>query len=338
MKKSKIASLYTCATLLGGLALFSAGPAAACGHVTIADMNWASASAVAWIDKIILSNGYGCDAEIVAGDTMPTIASMSEKSQPDIAPEMWINSSREVLDKAVADGKLFYAADEIKGGAVDGLWIPKFMQEEHPELKSVTDVLKHPEWFPDPEDPSKGALYNCPSGWSCQISTGNHYKAYKMKDKGFTLVDAGSGAGLDGSIAKAFEHKQGWFGYYWAPTAILGKYDMVRLEPGEGVTFDKAYWDSCFSKADCEPTKPSTPAPAPIKTVVTAAFQKAGGPAYDYLTKRQLTIDEINKFLAWGTDNQATGEATAKYFLKNNEPIWTKWVSPEAAAAVKKSL
>jgi glycine betaine/proline transport system substrate-binding protein len=332
-------ALYACAAILGATAFMSANPAAAaCGKVTIADMNWASASAVAWIDKIILTSGYGCEADIVAGDTMPTIAPMTEKSEPDIAPETWINASRQVLDKAVADGKLVYATDEIPGGAIDGLWIPKYMQEAHPDLKTVADVLKHPELFPDPEDSSKGALYNCPAGWSCQITTGSHYKAYKMKEAGFTLVDTGSGAGLDGSIAKAFERKQGWFGYYWAPTAILGKYDMVRLAPAPGVTYDEKYWDSCYSKADCTPDKPSAPAPAPIKTVVTAKFKANAGPAYDYITKRQLTIEQINKFLAWATDNQATGEATAKYFLKNSEAVWTAWVTPEVAAKVKKAL
>jgi glycine betaine/proline transport system substrate-binding protein len=37
-------------------------------------------------------------------------------------------------------------------------------------------------------------------------------------------------------------------------------------------------------------------------------------------------------------DNQATGEAGAKYFLKNNEAVWSKWVSPEAAAKIKSAV
>lgn len=312
--------------------------AADCGTVTIADMNWASASTLAWIDRIILAEGYGCNVEIVSGDTMPTIASMSEKAQPDIAPEMWINSARDVLDKAVAEGRLVYASDAIEGGAVDGLWIPKFMQEAHPELKTVADVLQHPELFPDPEDPSKGALYNCPAGWNCQISTANHYKAYKMEEAGFTLVDTGSAAGLDGSIARAFERQQGWFGYYWAPTALLAKYDLVLLEPAPGVTFDQAYWDSCFSKPDCTPDRPSTPAPTPIKSVVTATFRDAEPAAFDYVSKRKMDIGTINAFLAWGAENQATGEDTARHFLTENEAIWSAWVTPEAAAAVKAGL
>ena len=38
------------------------------------------------------------------------------------------------------------------------------------------------------------------------------------------------------------------------------------------------------------------------------------------------------------TDNQATGEDGAKYFLKNNEALWSKWVSPEIAQKVKAAL
>jgi glycine betaine/proline transport system substrate-binding protein len=38
------------------------------------------------------------------------------------------------------------------------------------------------------------------------------------------------------------------------------------------------------------------------------------------------------------TDNQATGEEGAKYFLKNNPDIWTKWVTPDVAEKVKKAV
>ena len=34
-----------------------------CGDVTIADMNWNSASLMANVDRFILEHGYGCDAE-----------------------------------------------------------------------------------------------------------------------------------------------------------------------------------------------------------------------------------------------------------------------------------
>ncbi len=46
--------------------------AADCGDVTIASMNWQSAEVLASLDKFILTEGYGCNAEIIQGDTGPT--------------------------------------------------------------------------------------------------------------------------------------------------------------------------------------------------------------------------------------------------------------------------
>ncbi len=58
--------------------------AAACGKVTVANMNWQSAEVLANIDDIILTKGYGCEVELVPGDTMPTLTAMMEKGQPDV--------------------------------------------------------------------------------------------------------------------------------------------------------------------------------------------------------------------------------------------------------------
>ena len=41
--------------------------AASCGKVTIADMNWNSATLIANVDRFILKHGYGCDAELIPG-------------------------------------------------------------------------------------------------------------------------------------------------------------------------------------------------------------------------------------------------------------------------------
>ena len=59
-----------------------------CGKVSIANMNWQSAEVLANIDKLILEKGYGCQVELVPGDTVPTATSMTEKGKPDIAPEL----------------------------------------------------------------------------------------------------------------------------------------------------------------------------------------------------------------------------------------------------------
>ncbi len=313
-----------------------AAATASCGKVTVANMNWQSAEVLAHIDNIILSKGYGCDVELIPGDTMPTLTAMMEKGKPDVAPEAWVNAVREPLDAAVKEGRLHYGAQALKDGGVEGWWIPKYVADAHPDIKTIDDALKHPELFPAPETKGKGAVHNCPSGWNCQITTGNVFKAFDAAGKGFKLIDTGSAAGLDGSIAKAYERKQGWLGYYWAPTSILGKYEMVKLDAG--VPHDKATWDSCMVKTECDKPVKNDWARAEVFTVVTDRFKQAGGPAYDYLSKRAWGNDTVNKLLAWMSDNQATGAGGAKHFLKNNPDLWTTWVPADVADKVKASL
>ncbi len=307
-----------------------------CGKVTVANMTWQSAEVLAHIDQLILANGYGCDVEIVPGDTMPTLTSMMERGQPDVAPEAWINAVRRPLEAAVAEGKLHFAARSLQDGGVEGWWIPKYLADANPDIKTIDDALARPDLFPAPEDRSKGAVHNCPSGWNCQITTGNAFKAWDAARKGFQLVDTGSAAGLDGSIARAYERQQGWLGYYWAPTSILGKYEMVKLDAG--VPHDPEAWQSCNSVSDCANPQRSDWATAEVFTVVTDRFKQQGGPAFDYLARRSWGNDTVNALLAWMSDNQADGARGARHFLQTQPEIWTQWVTPEVAEKVKAAL
>ena len=331
--KTLLASTFVAAALYASTGF---AQAADCGSVSIAEMNWASAGVAAQVDKLILENGYGCTVTLVAGDTTPTFASMNEKAEPDMAPEFWVDSVRTALEAAVAEGRLIKAAPLLSEGGVQGWWIPKFIADAHPDIKTVHDALKHPELFPAPEDPSRAAVYNCPAGWSCQISTANLFKALDADKAGFDLVDTGSAAGLDGSIANAFEKKIGWLGYYWAPTAILGKYEMTKLS--FGVEFDKKEWDACTAVADCPQPKVNGYPVAEVTTIVTKQFAEKAGVAMDYVKTRQWDNQTVSKVLAWMADNQGTNEDAAKYFLETYPELWTTWVSPEVATKVKDAL
>mgnify|MGYP003587650134 FL=1 len=332
--KRLIASLTVTSAMAG-----FAGMAAAqdCGSLTIASMNWQSAELAAAVDQFILNNGYGCSADIIQGDTVPTITSMVEKGQPEIAPEGWVDLVPEVIQQGIGEGKIVVTTDILSDGAVQGWWVPKYIVDANPEIKTIDDMLKHPELFPDPEDSAKGAVFNGPQGWGGTVVTSQLYKAYGAEAAGFTLVDTGSAAGLDGSIARAYEQKQGWVGYYWAPTALLGKYEMVKLD--HGVAYDQAEWKACTSNAECaEPKKNDWPKDK-VQTVVAKAWaDTAPAEVMDYLGKRSWTNATVNGVMSWMTDNQATGEDGARYFLEQHEDLWKEWVSPEAAEKIKAAL
>ncbi|MCV9996632.1 ABC transporter substrate-binding protein [Pararhizobium sp. YC-54] len=332
--KTLLASTCLMFGLIGGTSL---SHAAECGSLTIASMNWQSAEVLSNLDKFILNEGYGCDAEITVGDTVPTITSMAEKGQPDIAPEAWIDLLPEVVKKGTDEGRIVKVGSPLPDGGVQGWWIPKYLADAHPDIKTIPDMLKHPELFPDPEDSSKGAIFNGPQGWGGTVVTSQLYKGFEAEKAGFSLIDTGSAAGLDGSIAKAYEGKEGWVGYYWAPTALLGKYEMVKLEAG--VPEDAAEWKRCNTVEACTDPKANAWPVDTIVTLVAKPFSERVGPeVMDYLKKRSWTNATVSKLMAWMTDNQASGEDGAKHFLEENKDIWTKWVSPEAAEKIAAAL
>ncbi|WP_428240532.1 ABC transporter substrate-binding protein [Gynuella sp.] len=309
---------------------------AACGKVTIADMNWSSATLMANVDRFILEHGYGCNAEIVPGDTMPTGTSMIEKGEPDIAPEMWSNSMKDALDRGVAEKRLRYAGKSLSDGGEEGFWVPEYLVDKYPEIATIEGVIKHADLFENPEDDERHAFYGCPAGWNCQISANHLFKALKLADYGFDQIDPGSGAGLAGSIAKAYERKEGWFGYYWAPTSVLGKYKMVKVDLGSGV--DKEEFINCTSKDTCENPKVTMYPPSLVQTVTTESFASQAPDAYAYLAKRSYTNALMNELLAWMEDNQADGETAMYQFLTNYQDVWKPWVSADVAKKVSDAL
>ena len=70
----------------------TAANAASCGKITIADMNWPSASLMAHVDKAVLT-AMGCEVELVVwcyNDYMGFNG--CETGEPDVAPEIWANA------------------------------------------------------------------------------------------------------------------------------------------------------------------------------------------------------------------------------------------------------
>ena len=311
----------------------------ACGKVSMAEMNWASAHLMANVDKIILSKGYGCDVSIVPGDTMPTFTSMDERGSPDVVGELWAEAVAYSLSTAKAEGRLHTVSKGPITGLGEGWWLLPHTLEKHPELKTVTDILKRPDLFPHPEDPSKGGFHTCPSGWSCQLINANLFRAFEMEKKGWRLIDPGSATGLDASIAKASDRNQNWFGYYWSPTSVVGKYDMKIVD--FGVPFDgKENWDGCIVKSEreCKDPKPSAWRQYEVHTVITNSLKKRFAPVGDYFANRIFPGAVMNATLAYMADQQATGEDAAAKFLKNHPEVWSKWVTPEAAQNIAPHL
>ena len=334
---NRIRLMLSAATAVTAMA-FTAPSASAteCGtsdKITIAEMTWLSASTLAHVAKIILADGFGCNAELVPGDTVPTATSMLTKSEPDIAPELWVSTAQAIWDQMQEKGNVYKASDIFASGGEEGWWVPDYVAAEHPEIKSVEDLKANAALFADPANPDKGRLYGCPPGWGCEIITNNLFKALGMGET-FELFSPGSGENLKASIARQVTRQKPFVGYYWGPTDVIGKYKLVRLDMP---AFDAEKF-KCLTDKDCANPQVSGWAAGEVAVAVVSTLKDKAPPVADFLAKMQVPNAEISTVLAWGDDNKASPEEVAKHFLTNYEAIWTAWVPADVAEKVKASL
>lgn len=302
--------------------------------IDIAEMTWPSAAALAHIHATILDTGYGCNVEIVGGDTVPTSSSMLSRGTPAIAPELWTSAIEDAWAQGLANGRVVQLADAITDGTVEGWFIPEYVQAANPDLVSAEAVIARPDLFPDPEDAGKGRLYSCPPGWACELSTSALYEAYGM-DETWNLFSPGSGGALDASIARAFVREEPILFYYWGPTAILGKYPAVQLDLGE--TFAEIY--ACNTDPDCADAPGVTAYPSSPAIIGAAAWIAEDAPVVaEYFSKVGLTNAQISELLVYGDENQADAAQTAENFLRTRQDVWSNWVPAEVADKVLAAL
>lgn len=309
---------FVAASAMAFLAMSATDARAECGDVSITEMNWASGAVVTGVAKFLMEQGYGCNVTVVPLDTVPAVTSLAENGEPDIVTEMWVNSGPAYL-KLEEQGKVKTVANVLSDGGVENWWIPSYLAEKHPELKTIEGVLANPELV-------GGRFHNCPEGWGCRVTNDSLKVAFDLEGNGIDVFDHGSGETLAGSIASAYEKKEPWFGYYWAPTPVLGKYNMVPVDMGPYVPDVH----TCNATQDCPtPGKSSYPA-APVVTGVTTTFAAREPEVVALLSNLSFTNQQMGEILAWKQDNNASAEEATVYFLSNYKDVWKNWLTDDA--------
>ncbi|MDZ4095917.1 MAG: glycine betaine ABC transporter substrate-binding protein [Paracoccaceae bacterium] len=301
-----------------GVAALASGAAHACGDVTITDFDWQSAQVNSAIAKFILTNGYGCNVTAVPSTTNTALVSLAENGQPDVLTEVWENANAAMLDMQAA-GKVAFLSEVLSDGGQQGWWVPKYLVDEHPEMATLAGILASPAM-------TGGKFYSCPDGWTCNFTNANMAKAAGLADKGIEVFVPGSGETLATSLASAYADKQPWFGYYWAPSSLLGQNPMVKVDVGP---YDQAAFD-CNATADCATPAMSDYPRDKVWTVVTTDFQSREPEAASMLAKMAFSNQQLGEVMAWQDANKASPDEAAAYFLSTYKETWGGWLDDGA--------
>lgn len=314
VKKNIIRVLAVSATLS-----VSSGTAwAECGEVSISEMNWESAAIVTAVSKFLMEQGYGCSVTVVPTSSLPAVASVAETGEPDILTELWATATPAYAELE-AEGKVKTVANVLSDGGVEGWYVPTYLVEKHPDLATMEGILANPELV-------GGRFHNAPEGWGARVKNDNLIEVWDFESHGLEVFNHGSGETLAASIGAAYDAKEPWFGYYWAPTSVLGRYPMVKVDIGSY----RPEVMACVATEDCANPRKTDYAPAVVVTGVTPSLADRAPEIVDLMSNVSFTNDQMGKVLAWQEDKNASSDEAAVYFLTNHKDLWSGWLNDAA--------
>lgn len=298
--------------------------------IIFAEQGWDSVRFHDAVAMFIVEKAFGYKVEEVSGSTSVTYAALLN-GEVDVFMEMW------------SDNLAFYKGD-VKAGKIielgvnfddnaQGLYVPRYVIEGDltrgiapmaPDLKHVADLKGLKNVFKDPEAPGKGRIYGAIPGWQIDNNVYKKYEYYGL-DKDFVYFSPGSDAALAAAFASAYEKGEPIVGYYWEPTWLTGKYDLVLLK-------DEPYDPDLFPEGKCAfPTVPCT-------VVVSTKMPAKAPDVVEFLRKYSTSSEITSRGLAYIQDNKASMEDAAKWFFREYEDVWTDWLDDKAQKAVRQAL
>jgi len=288
------------------------------------------------IAEFIIEKGYGYPVEQVVVTT-PVLQVSLAKGDLHIMMEMWYQNYIDWWNKEIAAGNIEELGMIYEGGP-QFFAIPEWMHEKH-NINTVEDMKDHWELVKDPEDPTKGAFFNCIIGWQCAAINEVKLEAYGLTEY-YNIMSPGSAGALEAALAGPQKTGKPVFGYYWAPTALMGMYDWYILEEPE---YDADVWDKIIAAKDNPSLRPLSEACAyetlPPLIGVHKSLRDIAPDVVTMLEKMMVGLEAINKTAAWAKENDIQEwDKAGIYFMKNYEDRWKTWVTDDAYSKIKDAL
>lgn len=316
--------------------------------IRIADVQWQTLWINNAITKFIIENGYGYPVETIEMTT-PVFQQAIVSGDVDLIMEIWRQNLEEWYVKVLEEGTVVDLGETFEK-STQGFYVPRYVVEGDPdrgiepvapELKSVFDLPQYKSVFQDPENPDKGLIINCITGWQCAEVNRAKIYAYDLEDD-YNLLEPGASAALDATIAGAYEKGQPLVTYYWEPTWLLGRYEMIQLEEPE---YTKACWDEInkvlngeVALEDVGPEAGCAYETVGIHKAAAASLVERAPEVTAFLEKMNVGTEPLNKTAAYMEIEKASADEAAIWFLKEYRDKWHTWVPEDVAEKVEQAL
>ncbi len=287
--------------------------------ITFADVGWDSIKLNNAIAGLIAERVFGYTWQETPGST-PISHEALVKGEVDVHMEEWTDNIPSYLKDRKA-GNLTELGVNFDDNC-QGLYIPKYVADEYPDLETVRDLAKYPQLFPDPNDSTKGIIYGGIIGWEITEIMDKKVHEYGL-DEHFNYVESGSDAIMNAAMISAWDKKEPIVSYYWEPTWLLGKYEFILLE-------DDPYDPDLYQSGKC--ACPSVT----VTIAVSNAFAKSNPNFCAFLSKYSLSTAIINEALAYINETGADYSAAAVWLLTEAHPeLISDWLTEDQLTAFR---
>jgi len=319
------------------------------------DGQWGSNWVHLAVAGYVIENGYGYDVENVQGTTGTQKLTLVE-GDVHINMETWRMNIPEWYLEHTESGAITDLAGTthpqtmLPAGspgqtiavAGQGFYVPRYMVEGDaergieataPDLKHVDDLPQYKHLFADPEEPSKGRVFNCILGWECQKIVRAKWHAYGLYDD-FNVIEPGGSAALKAAVVAPYETGEPFLSYYWQPTDVVNLRDLILLEEPKHNTECQAAMDLAVAE---EPYESEIGCGFPIgdaHTVVNTAFAERQPYITEFLTNYYVDPKPLAQMEADKMEADAEWVDVAVAYLKANEDVWTSWITTPDSAEV----
>ena len=297
----------------------SDGTSAEKTEIVFADVGWDSIQLNNELAGLVAESVFGYTWTSVPGST-PISHEALLQGDVDVDMEEWTDNLSS-YHKDLEAGKFVELGVNFDDN-YQGFYIPRYVADANPGLKTVKDLKDYAHLFPDPEDSTKGLLLGGIPGWDITEIMAKKVKAYGL-DEYYNYLPSGSDAVLSASMTSAWDKKAPIVAYYWEPTWLLGKYDFVLLEDDP---YDPEQYQNGIGAC-----------PAVTVTVgVSNQFAKSNPEYCQFLSKFSVPSAIISEALAYMQDNGADHAGAAKWLLSEAHPeLVDQWLTPDQAELLR---
>lgn len=329
--KRKISAMVTAAAIAVLAAAGINGCSRQAGEITFADVGWDSVKFHNAVAGLIAESAFGYTWKEVPGSSSIMHEAML-KGEVDVNMEEWTDNLA-TYSEDLEEG-LFKELGVNFDDNIQGFYVPRYVIEGDaergiepaaPGLRTVQDLKLYADVFQDEENPRKGRIYGAIPGWEINEIMKKKVEVTGLSDY-YTYFQPGSDAALSAAFTSAYEKGEPIVGYYWEPTWLTGKYDLVLLE-------DEPYVDAERYKAGL------TACPSVRVTIgVSNAFCEENEEFCRFLEQYETSSALTSEALAHMQETGDDYTATARWFLSEHDELLTSWLPEKEAGRVRAAL